>query len=145
MESTTIEILKIQNEIFDIINAKNGVSVHFRNENEGLSLITFNKKNNEFFLLKNINGETDNLEDELGLYDEILSYVKELVKCVDNKKSNDTIGNSFTVVWSRNNEKTQTSYFYGSDVEDVINKFFYGKEGVKHLFRIYEIKMNPLE
>jgi hypothetical protein len=30
-------------------------------------------------------------------------------------------------------------------MEEIVKKFYYGKEGVEHLFTIFEIKMNPLE
>ena len=70
--------------------------------------------------------------------------VLHLIKNIDKNKTNDTIGNSYTVNWKKNNDATQTSYFYGSDMEDVITKFYYGKESIKHMFNIFEIKLNPI-
>jgi hypothetical protein len=145
MENAINKILIIQNQIFDLMNAKNGVSVHFRYDRTELSLITYNKANNEFFLVKSFSGTGNrSLEQELGLNEKMLEYVLHLIKNIDKNKTNDTIGNSYTVNWKKNNDATQTSYFYGSDMEDVIIKFYYGKESIKHMFNIFEIKLNPI-
>ena len=142
------EILKIQSKIFKLIHPKNGVSVHFRfHPYNGLELVTYNEKNDEFFLLKRLNvvtSEIDKPYQEYNLYVEMLKYVEHLVFSIEENKGDETIGYSFTVVWVREGGQSQTSYFYGKDIEDVLKKFYYGKEGVKHLFTIYDIKMNPL-
>jgi len=142
------EILKIQSKIFKLIHPKNGVSVHFRfNPYQGLDLVTYNEKNDEFFLLKHMNVNTNEIDkpfQEYNMYLEMLKYVNHLVSSIEENKGDETIGYSFTVVWTRDGGPSQISYFYGKDVEDILKKFYYGKEGVKHLFTIYDIKMNPL-
>lgn len=144
--SQRLDILKIQNEIIKMLSAKNGVTVHFRMDYSTLSVITYNSNNGEFFLVKSIEtvGNFAGIETELKLHQQMLTFINELVTCIDTKKTNDAIGQSYTVVWNRQNEKTHTSYFYGTSVQDVINKFFYGKEAIKHLFNILEIKQNPI-
>lgn len=142
------EILKVQSKIFKLIHPKNGVSVHFRfDPYQGLDLVTYNEKNDEFFLLKHLNVTTSDIDktyQEYYMYLEMLKYVKHLVSSIEENKGDETIGYSFTVVWTREGSPSQISYFYGKDIEDILKKFYYGKEGVKHLFTIYDIKMNPL-
>jgi hypothetical protein len=142
------EILKFQSKIFKLIHPQNGVSVHFRfDPYTGLDLVTYNGKNDEFFLLKHLNVITSDIgkdNQEYNMYLEMFEYVKHLVTSIEENKGDETIGYSFTVIWSRKDGPSQTSYFYGKDVEDILKKFYYGKEGVKHLFIIYDIKMNPL-
>jgi hypothetical protein len=143
------EVLKIQSKIFRLIHPKNGVSVHFKFEPyNGLDLVTYNEKNDEFFLLKHLNVNTSRIgkpEQEYEMYLEILTYVEKLVTSIEEKKGNEQIGYSHTVQWKRENGPYQTSYFYGNNMEEVVKKFYYGKQGVEHLFTIFEIKMNPLE
>jgi hypothetical protein len=142
------EILKVQSKIFKLIHPKNGVSVHFRfDPYQGLDLVTYNEKNDEFFLLKHLNVTTSDIDkahQEYYMYLEMLKYVKHLVSSIEENKGDETIGYSFTVVWTREGSPSQISYFYGKDIEEILKKFYYGKEGVKHLFTIYDIKMNPL-
>lgn len=142
------EILKIESKIFKLIHPKNGVSVHFRfNPYLGLDLVTYNEKNDEFFLLKHLNVTTTEIDkpyQEYNMFLEMLKYVEHLVSSIDENKGDETVGYSFTVVWKRENNPSQTSYFYGNNMEEIIKKFYYGKEGVKHLFTIFDIKMNPL-
>lgn len=143
------EVLKIQSKIFKLIHPKNGVSVHFRfDPYTGLDLVTYNEKNDEFFLLKHLNVNTSEIDkpiQELNMYQEMLDYVEKLVTSIDENKGNDQVGYSHTVLWKRKDGLCQTSYFYGYNMEEIVKKFYYGKEGVEHLFTIFEIKMNPLE
>ena len=151
MNTVILEILEIQNKIFGLMHAKNGVTVHFIPSKSDLSLVTYNSANREFFLVKTIAHsypkeveKSMGLKLELELHQAMLEYVEELIDCIDKNKSTDTVGDSYTVVWQKDKEKTNKSYFYGSDIEDVIKKFFYGKEALKHMFKILEIKLNPI-
>lgn len=151
-----IEVLNIQNTIFNLLNHNNGVSVHFNFDNESLVLMTFNKIKNEFFLLKEIkigdvnhhmsSSEKISKEDyiELLVYKKMKEYVETILNCANTDKSSGCVGNSYTVEWRKNGEPTHKSYFYGKDMEDVIEKFYFGKEAYKELFTIYEIKLNPI-
>lgn len=145
MSATELKILEIQNKIFNLVHPKNDVSVHFRyNVKTGLDLITFNGKNNEMFLLKKLKPIDGDITDELTLHEIMLDYVKELVSCIEDKTTSDKVGYSFTVEWRKEGGKTQISYFHGVDINEILTKFYYGKEGIKHLFTIFGIKMNPL-
>ena len=143
-----VEIIKIQNSIFKLLNGKNGVSVHFIYKNETLKLITYNNNTNEFFLLKEIvnTSEKDDLIDyQLLCYQEMLTYVENLVESIDNKKPNEGLGDSYSVEWCKVGQSPiNISYFYGKDIEDVLKKFYFGKEGIKHMFTIFDVKLNPI-
>ena len=50
--------------------------------------------------------------------------------------------NTYTLVWLKKGEsKTRTSYFSGSDMKDVLDKFYHNKESEDYI--IYEIRLNP--
>ena len=143
----TLKILQAQNTIFKMLNGNNGVTVHFRYEDNVLSLITFNPKNDEYFLVKSIPLKTSHSSstlEELTVYDEMVKYVDMLVHCIDKKEVYPSVGTPYTVTWTKAGEKINTSYFYGDNIEDVLSKFYYGKESIKHLFNILEIKQNSL-
>jgi hypothetical protein len=122
-------IIQLEDEISKLVYSDNGRTVHFEYCGSGnqVNAYTYNKTNRETFLLKKAIGSSYQ-----ECLEKILIYIKE------NEKSYD----SYTVIWSRKgrNERNM-SYFYCTDVIDVINKFFDGKD--KKLYIVYEIKMNP--
>jgi len=142
------EILKIQNSIYNTLHSNNGVSVHFNFDGNTLVVVTFNKKTNTFFLLKEIDLNSLNLYDredgEILAYKQMEFYVNTIVNCVNSTSSNECAGNSYTVEWSKKGDPSNKSYFYGADIEDVIRKFYFGKEAYKELYTIYDIKLNPI-
>jgi hypothetical protein len=147
MQTQLIEVLEIQNKIYKLFHSNNGVSVHFRWSDNKLSLITYNPKNNEFFLVRTIQSEyMHDKERELVAHELMLEYVEDLIKSIDKKtnKLENYSCQSYTVIWSRENEKINTSYFYANDIEDLLKKFYFGKEAFKNLFNILEIKQNPI-
>ena len=144
-----IGILKIQNTIFKLLNGKNGVSVHFNFDGTSLLLITYNNITNEFFLLKEIDGFLIDGDEgktrELLVYEKLLIYVEDLVKSIDKNSPSEIGGNTYTVEWCKVSDgKPHVSYFHGDSPEDVLGKFYFGKEGIKHLFKIFQIKLNPI-
>lgn len=148
------EIIKIESGIHSLMNTKNGVTIHFKNNGvDTLSLITYNRVSSEFFLVKTFIDTGEGLFNEearpwderlLTLYIKMLEYVKELIRCIGNNTPTEKIGNSYTVMWNKNNAETIKSYFYGTDIQDVLSKFYFGKESIKHMFNILEIKLNPI-
>jgi hypothetical protein len=89
---------------------------------------TYNSQNKETFLLKTEVGE---------------SYEECLQKIFDYIQNRRKIVNSYTVIWCKKKDNIrQTSYFFGSSVIEVVEKFFNGKDPNEYL--VYEIKMNPL-
>lgn len=90
---------------------------------------TYNSQNRETFLLKSEIGST---------YEECLEKIYNYI--VNHRKS----VNSYTVVWSKkgNGAHQEVSYFFGTNIVEVVNKFFDGKD-VEEYF-VYDIKMNPL-
>jgi hypothetical protein len=148
-----VAILKIQNTIFKLLNGKNGVSVHFNFDGRGLLLITYNNITNEFFLLKEIeefpvvmgDERNEGKSAELLFYEKLLIYVENLVKSIDNNSPSDMGESTYTVEWCRVSDgKTHISYFHGNSPEEVLAKFYFGKEGIKHLFKIFKIVLNPI-
>jgi len=113
--------------------------------------MTFNKLKNEFFLLKEINisevGDSSiNTMDELetSAYEKMKEYVETIINCVNSDKPNEEIGNSYTVEWCKHGEPTHKSFFYGKTIEEVMGKFYFGKEEIKDLFTVYDVKLNPV-
>jgi hypothetical protein len=90
-------------------------------------VITFNVKTNEKFLLKEVHSY---LSYENAL-EEIYSYI-----------SNNDIGNSYTVEWSKKSENKNISYFYCKNVLELAEKFFYDKNVDAYI--IHSIKLNPI-
>jgi hypothetical protein len=133
------DIIILENKIFNLLNGSNGVSVHFKYENEILTLLTYNSKSDEFFLLKEVSEEV-----MVIAYEKMYDYVKTLINSIDNKHSDNPIGGSYTVEWSKNGGETFKSYFYCNSMEEVLTKFYFGKEGYKQIFEVYDIKLNPL-
>ena len=144
-----IEILKIQNTIFKLLNGKNGVSVHFNFDGASLLLITYNNTTNEFFLLKEVDGFFGDINEEksheLLRYEKLLTYVENLVKSIDNNTPSEMGESTYTVEWCKVSDgKTHISYFHGNSPEEVLGKFYFGKEGIKHLFKIFKVVLNPI-
>lgn len=124
------DIIRLEDEISKILS-KDEKTVHFEyiNDTEVRSW-TYNSKTSEIFLLESVVGE-----DYVECLTEILNYVKG----IELKKSY----NSYTVTWERVGRRERNiSYFYCTDVIEVIEKFFKNKD--KALYQIFDIKMNPI-
>ena len=138
MEAKIIDIKDVkkiewENKIISLINQDNSSSctVHFEYDDgpfQGVQVITYNPLREVKFLLTEGAGldEVEALEHDY----EKIQKLKE-------------IENSYTVVWENKNKgKTETSYFLGKDIYDVLNKFYFKK--VKHDYVIFEVKLNPI-
>jgi hypothetical protein len=139
MEKTKIAL---EDDISRTIMAENGCTAHFQYEDDKnvnmkgcenkpcpriITVMTYNPKTGETFLLKEVCAKSD-IE---GL-EEVLKYTK------SHKKDYDT----FSVVWVKRGEgKTQTSYFYCVDLLEAIEKFYYGKNREEYV--VYKTEMSP--
>jgi len=147
--SEITQIAKIQHEIQTLLKKENDVTCHFINENDKIHLLTYNPIHGETFLL-----HTETIHDEtvhmghtvwwpvLGAYRHLLHFVKKLVgviKTPDNF-SRETIY-TYTVIWVNKEGVSTKSYFSGSNLYEVLNKFYYGKNTLS--YNILEIKLNP--
>jgi hypothetical protein len=131
MDNYHKEIIKLEDEIFKLISRDKYKTAHFEYKNDEVNTYTYNSKTMELFLLFSTKG------DYIKALNDTLCYLK---RDKDYKPVN---YNSYTVTWERigRNEKN-ISYFYCSDVIEVIEKFFKNKD--KELYQIFDIKMNPI-
>jgi hypothetical protein len=125
------ELIELEDNISKMIYSDNGRTTHFSYTNKdniyNVSVYTYNRINKETFLL--YKSSSDSYSNCLEKVIQYLSLGK---------------SRSYTVNWSRIDRsiEIQKSYFYCTDIEDVLYKFFEGKD--KNLYIIYEIKMNPI-
>jgi hypothetical protein len=147
-------IYEVEHAIQELINKDNNCSAHFkytrragRVENRNcknailapsvvtVDLVTYNPKHKTHFLLHSMTAATD-ISATNALYTHIYNLKKTLEK-------GDSGYVNYTIEWSdKNGGKTQYSSFYGTDLEDVVRKFFYGKS--KKSLNIFNIKLNPM-
>lgn len=137
METTKIAL---EDEISRAIMAENGCTAHFQYTDDTkhfktffnqsprtITVMTYNPKTKETFLLKEVNAKTD----EEGLV-QIAEYVK------THKVDYD----SFTVLWTKKGDtKQSSSYFYCKDALEALEKFFFNKEREDYV--IYSVTMSP--
>jgi hypothetical protein len=136
-ETTKIEL---EDEISRAIMAENGCTAHFEyvNDDKGvkkfhfqnpriITVMTFNPKTRETFLLKEVKAKTD---------EEGLTQISEYVK--GHKIDYD----SFTVIWvKKGNSKQALSYFFCKDALEALEKFFFNKDREEYI--IYSVTMSP--
>ena len=128
--------------ISKLITKDNGCYSHFHYEslypggtNLRLQLITYNPIHETHFLLHQTHGV--NGEDALKkMYDHIYN-IKELLTA-----RKDVRFNSYTIEWMKAGVAgTNHSHFYGASVEEIMRKFYYGKN--KESYTILSVRLNP--
>ena len=147
-------IYEAEHAIQELIHKDNNCSAHFkytrhpaRGKNSNyknailspllvtVDLVTYNPAHKTHFLLHSIGGHTD-LTAANALYTHIYNLKKTLEK-------SDSGYVNYTIEWSdKNGGKTRLSSFYGTDLEDVVRKFYYGKS--KKSLNMFNIKLNPM-
>ena len=100
-----------------------------------LELVTFNTNHKTQFLLHTIEAENK------------IKAANMMYKHVYQLKNNLTLINSpfssYTVEWFNKSEnKMNKSSFYGHTIEEILQKFYYGKS--RNNFIIYNIRLNPI-
>jgi len=141
MESDLKRVIEIQNIIYNKLNSNNGVTSHFFQGKNTLDLVTYNPISKEIFLLHRYKHNGLVRLDEL--YEILLDYVIKITNVIHEKKVED-IGNSYTVIWNGKDGKSHKSFFCGKNMDEVVTKFYYKKEGITENYNILEIKQNPL-
>lgn len=129
----------LEDEISRTVMAENGCTAHFEYHeiitgklnsstfNKKVTVMTYNPKTQETFLLKEVEANTSE-----ECLEKILEYVK------SHKEEFD----SFTIFWSKKGEsKSEKSYFYCRDLFEALEKFYFNKN--REEYTIYEVKMNP--
>ena len=92
-----------------------------------ITVMTYNPKTRETFLLKEVSAESDE---------------KGLLKVSEYVKSHKVDYDSFTVVWAKKGETKQSpSYFHCKDALEALEKFFFNKQREEYV--IYSVNMNP--
>ena len=100
-----------------------------------LELITHNPQHNTHFLLHTICAQT-----ELAATNALYKHIYDLKQTL---KKPDSGYVNYTIEWSiKTDGKVQFSSFYGTDLEDVVRKFYYGK--TKRALNVFSIKLNPI-
>ena len=127
--------------IQELIRQDNNCSAHFHYRNEIacsiMDLITFNPVHKTHFLLHSLSGDT-----QIKAINKMYDHIYKLKQILGVSKES-TSYNSYTVEWyCKAKEKSFKSHFYGSSVEEILHKFYYGK--VHESFNILTIKLNPM-
>ncbi len=136
-ETTKIEL---EDTISRAIMAENGCTAHFEyaNDEKGvkrfyspnpriITVMTYNTKTKETFLLQEVKANTD----EEGL-EKISEYVK------GHKIDYD----SYTIIWvKKGNSKQASSCFYCKDALEALEKFYFNKDREEYI--IYSVTLSP--
>ena len=128
--------LELEDKISELVKSDSKCTVHFDYKKaQGTSLdkldltvTTRNPLHDETFVLMKVT--------EVG----ILKCLEKVVSYLEHHKR---FQSSYTVLWSEKAKfMLNTSYFYAYDMQEVLNRFFEGKD--RHAFIIYEMKLNPI-
>tara|TARA_Y100001970_G_C14229705_1_gene857849 strand:+ start:1688 stop:2143 length:456 start_codon:yes stop_codon:yes gene_type:complete len=127
--------------IQNLIKSDNNCSAHFtynRYPGKGYELIivTYNPTHQTSFFLHGLEGET-----KIQALEKMYEHIHNLKNSLGKK---DSPYLHYIVEWynSKLNKKV-TSSFYGTRIQDIINKFYYGKHNKKEIL-IYSIKLNNI-
>ena len=146
---------QLEREISDLIRKDNNCSAHFtwktypeddtdaETERRSiflleLELVTFNPQHTNHFLLHKITRPLEDVAPGEGHYCQILRQMLDFVK---NKQQDIYV---YVVNWkykAGSQKESTTSYFYGRNVEEVLEKLHYGKNPDSLI--IYSITMRP--
>ena len=128
--------LELEDKISELVKTESKCTVHFDyNKVSGgsadkisLTVTTFNPVHDEKFILMKVT--------ESGILkclDKVVSYLEH------HKRYQST----YTVMWSEKAKfMLNTSYFYAYDMQEVLERFYEGKD--RHAFIIYDMKLNPM-
>lgn len=126
--------LELESKISELVKADSKCTAHFDYKRIGtgdkieLTVTTLNSNHDKSFVLMKVT--------ESG----ILKALETVVSYLEHHKRYQS---TYTVIWSEKvNFKLNTSYFFAYDMQEVIDRFFEGKD--KHAFIIYEMKLNPI-
>ena len=127
--------------IQNLIKTDNNCSAHFeysRHPGRGIELVvnTYNPKHKTSFFLHSLYGESK--VDALEKMYEYIFYLKESLKKEDSQYFN------YTVEWYNPKlNRKEKSTFCGKNIQEIVNKFFYGKHRKEDKITIYSIILNP--
>ena len=125
-------------KIQDLIKADNNCSAHFtysRYPGKGYELVvvTYNPKHKTSFFLHSLDGNT-----KIEALEKMYAHIIELKNSLKKEKSEYY---NYSVEWFNPKlKRRETSTFYGKKIQDIVNKFFYGKKHDCNIL-IYSIKL----
>jgi len=129
--------LQLESQIARYFMKDNGVTCHFRYDEDedkensiNLCVYTFNKDTNTSFLFHRVKGASP-----ITALTKALNYLKEVMP----------EENNYTVKWRKegdDSEKERESYFRGTDIEEVVNKFYFGKD--RETITVTDVNLNPI-
>ena len=131
-----LEQLRLQHEIYNVLNQDNGVSSHFDyhvnlmsdDETIKLNLLTYNERHDEYMLFHTVLGTSS-----LNCLDKMLKYIRQI------KQSKQ---NSYTISWQKDGDPSSyKSYFMASNEKEAIAKFLHEKNEEEYT---YTISLNPV-
>jgi hypothetical protein len=131
-----LEQLRLQHEIYNVLNQDNGVSSHFDyhvnlmsdDETIKLNLLTYNKRHDEYMLFHTVLGTSS-----LDCLTKMLAYIHQIKK---------TKQNSYTISWQKEGDPSNyQSYFMAASEEEAITKFLHEKNPDEYS---YSISLNPV-
>ena len=142
MDINSILVTKcnLEREIMEKIKSDNGATCHFSyspihdyvTDTKKVSLSLLTSKNNEIFIAHT----TQVFSTEVECLNEVIQYLNEI------KKENSGYL-TYEVVWSKGSTEKNKSFFYGKRLDDIIEKFYKGKEKTKEDYIIYNITLQP--
>lgn len=126
--------IQLESQISRYFMKDNGVTCHFRyidrdDDKIDLYVYTFNKNTNVNFLFHKVTAVT-----EITALTKMLNYLSEVMP----------EENNYTVLWQlKGNEEVNKSYFRGSDIEEVVNKFYVGKKDRDSII-VNSVELSPI-
>ena len=128
-------VYEAENAIQELIKNDNNCSAHFRyerwrsNGKNKLSIITYNPKTEASFLLHSI--ELAN-NDDIKIYEFMYEHIVNLKKTL---KEKDSPYIHYKINWWNTiTSKSETSFFYGENIEHILRKFYYEKSKITTIF-----------
>ena len=99
-----------------------------------LKLVTYNPSHKTHFLLHSLKSDT-----KLDALEKMYNYMFQIKKSMANKQNSLM---TYSIEWYNvATKKTTWSHFYGSSIEEIMSKFYYGKTSSD--YTIFKIKLNP--
>ena len=143
--------LILERDICDRVKRDNNCSAHFiwniKDSVLSCRLVTLNPRHNTHFLLcqESVGIDTSRESEVESYYVTVLEKINSLLDAAKNTEKRDLI--CYVVQWKKKNwegsnlvlSDTYTSYFYGANLKEVVDKFYYEKSPDEIV--VYHIEM----
>lgn len=126
-----VEAARIQQQIKDYLGLRTSDLMFEYRQQDGrtkLDLITINPRHNQSFLFRSETG-ADKVDALKKMWDYVQNYKEK--------------ENSYTIQWiTKNDKELHTSYFRASNILDVLEKLYYGRD--RNTITVFSVVMNPV-